>query len=143
MLAAGHWLLERNTEDVLTVQKHRKIRIGKKHRGSGRGACRLPARPPGLAGHGWAPFCLSASFSSPVKLGFPSSSDSKESACNAGGPEFSPWVRQIPWRRKWQPTPVFLPGEFHGQRSLAGYSPWGCKRFGHDWATNTHTKPGW
>ena len=38
------------------------------------------------------------------------------------------------WRRKWQPTPVFLPGEFHGQRSLAGYSPWGC-RVGHD----THT----
>ena len=31
------------------------------------------------------------------------------------------------WRRKWQPTPVFLPGKFHGQRSLAGYSPWGCK----------------
>ena len=31
------------------------------------------------------------------------------------------------WRRKWQPTPVFLPGEFHGQKSLAGYSPWGCK----------------
>ena len=33
-------------------------------------------------------------------------------------------VRKIPWRRKWQPTPVFLPGEFHGQRSLADYSPW-------------------
>jgi len=33
---------------------------------------------------------------------------------------------KIPWRRKWQPTPVFLPGKFHGQRSLAGYSPWGC-----------------
>ena len=37
------------------------------------------------------------------------------------------WVQKIPWRRKWQPTPVFLPGESHGQRSLAGYSPWGCK----------------
>ena len=37
---------------------------------------------------------------------------------------FDPWVRKIPWRRAWQPTPVFLPGEFHGQRSLAGYSPW-------------------
>ena len=35
-----------------------------------------------------------------------------------------PWVGKIPWRRKWQPTPVFLPGEFHGQRSLAAYSPW-------------------
>ena len=41
--------------------------------------------------------------------------------------EFHPWVRQIPWRRKWQPTPGFLPGESHGQRSLAGYSPRGRK----------------
>ena len=36
-------------------------------------------------------------------------------------------VRKIPWRRKWQPTPVFLLGKYHGQRSLEGYSPWGCK----------------
>ena len=40
---------------------------------------------------------------------------------------FNLWVRKIPWRRKWQPTPVFLPGESHGQRSLEGCSPWGCK----------------
>ena len=40
---------------------------------------------------------------------------------------FDPWVRKIPWRRKWQPTPVFLPGKSHGQRSLVGYSPWGQK----------------
>ena len=40
---------------------------------------------------------------------------------------FDPWVRKIPWRRKWQPTPVSLPGNCHGQRSLAGYSPWGRK----------------
>ena len=40
---------------------------------------------------------------------------------------FDPWVRKIPWTRKWQPTPVCLPGESHGQRSLEGYSPWGCK----------------
>ena len=44
-------------------------------------------------------------------------------------PEFNPWVRKIPWRRAWQPTAVFLPGKFHGQRSLVGYSPWGCKEF--------------
>ena len=44
---------------------------------------------------------------------------------------FDPWVGKIPWRRKWQPTPVFLPGESHGWRSLVGYSPWGC-RVGHD-----------
>ena len=41
-----------------------------------------------------------------------------------------PWVRKIPWRRKWQPTPEFLLGESHGQRSLAGYSPWGHKESG-------------
>ena len=41
--------------------------------------------------------------------------------------QFHPWVRKIPWRRAWQPTPVFLPGESHGQRSLVGYSPRGCK----------------
>ena len=40
---------------------------------------------------------------------------------------FNPWVRKILWRRKWQPTPVFLPGKSHGHRSLAGYSPQGCK----------------
>ena len=40
---------------------------------------------------------------------------------------YDPWVGKIPWSRKWQPTSVFLPGEFHGQRSLGGYSPWGCK----------------
>ena len=41
--------------------------------------------------------------------------------------EFDPWVGEMPWRRKWQPTPVFSSGESHGQRSLEGYSPWGCK----------------
>ena len=40
---------------------------------------------------------------------------------------FNPWVGKIPWTRKWQPTPVFLPGESHGQRSLVGYSLWGHK----------------
>ena len=41
--------------------------------------------------------------------------------------ESDPWLRKIPWRRAWQPAPVFLPEESHGQRSLAGYSPWGHK----------------
>jgi len=57
------------------------------------------------------------------------------SASNAGDPGpipasipgFDPWVGKIPWRRKWQPTPVFVPGESHGQRSLVGYSPRGRK----------------
>ena len=39
--------------------------------------------------------------------------------------KFDPWVRMMPWGKKQQPTPVFLPGKFHGQRSLLGYSPWG------------------
>ena len=46
---------------------------------------------------------------------------------NCGRPRFEPWVGKIPWRRKWQSTPVLLPGKSHGQRSLVGYSPWGCK----------------
>ena len=47
---------------------------------------------------------------------------------------FDPWVRKISWRKNWQPTPVFLPGEPHGQRSLVGYSPWGLQRGRHDWS---------
>ena len=50
-----------------------------------------------------------------------------ENLPKCGGPWFSPWVGKIPWRRVWQPTPVFLPRESQGQRSLVGYSPWGFK----------------
>ena len=57
-------------------------------------------------------------------LSFPSGSDGKASVCNA---EDNPWVGKIPWRRKWQPTPGFLPGKSHGLRSLVGYCPWGRK----------------
>ena len=63
-------------------------------------------------------------------------------------PRFSSWVGKIPWRRAWQLTPVFLPREFHGQRSLAGYSPWGHKEsyvtelLTHT-HTHTHTVVGW
>ena len=53
---------------------------------------------------------------------------------------FSPWFGKIPWRREWQPTPVFLSGEFHGQRSLAGYSPWGYRELDMtEWLTHTDT----
>ena len=54
----------------------------------------------------------------------------KESVCQCRRHRrsgFDPWAWKIHWRRKWQPTPVFLPGESHGQRNLAGYIPWGCK----------------
>ena len=62
--------------------------------------------------------------------GFPGGTSGKESVCQCRRHKrcgFSRWVGKIPWRRKWQPTPVFLPGESHGQRSLVGYSPWGRK----------------
>ena len=51
----------------------------------------------------------------------------KDSTCNARDLDSIPSSGRFPWRRKWQPTPVFLPEEFHGQKGLAGYSPWGCK----------------
>ena len=57
----------------------------------------------------------------------------KNAPVNAGGRYagggFDPWVGKNTWRRKWQITLVFLPGKSHGHRSLAGYSPWGCKAF--------------
>ena len=54
--------------------------------------------------------------------------------------QVDPWVGKIPWRKKWQPTLVFLPGEFHGQRSLACSSPGAAKSWTH-WVTNTYTLP--
>ena len=47
-------------------------------------------------------------------------------------PGLNPWVRMIPWRKEWLPTPVFLPGEFHGQRSLGGLQYMGLQRVGCD-----------
>ena len=64
------------------------------------------------------------------KLGFPGGTSGKEPTCQCRRCKrhgFDPWVGKIPWRRAWQPTPVFLPGESHEQRNLRGYSPWGCK----------------
>ena len=52
---------------------------------------------------------------------------------------FNSWIGKIPRRRAWQLTPVYLPGEFHGQRNLVGYRSWGCRRVAHDWVTNTST----
>ena len=53
--------------------------------------------------------------------GLPRSLSGEESACQCRRPRFDPWVGKIPWRRKWQVTSVFLPGESHGQRSLVDY----------------------
>ena len=69
--------------------------------------------------------------------GFPGGVSGKKPACQC-------WrhkrhrVGKIPWRRAWQPIPVFLPAESHGQRSLAGYSPWGSQRVGYDWSDLAH-----
>ena len=56
----------------------------------------------------------------------------KESSCQAGE-RFDPWVGKTPWRNKWQPTPVCLPGKPHGQGSLTGNSPWGHKESDMTW----------
>ena len=65
---------------------------------------------------------------------------SKESACQCRRRKINPWVGKIPWKRKWQPTPVFLPGKSHGWKSLVSYSPLGCKKFIHDLATTNNNK---
>ena len=70
-----------------------------------------------------------------VKSGFPGGTVGKNMPASAGDTGdtglitgSSHWVQKIPWRRKWKPTPVFLPGKSHGQRRLAGYSPGGCQQ---------------
>ena len=62
-----------------------------------------------------------------LNLNYLNSSDDKESVYNAGDLGLNPGSGRPPWRKEWQPTPIFLPGESHTQRSLAGYSPRGCK----------------
>ena len=86
----------------------------------------------------WSCLCVAVAFfvsaenkgTAISKKGFPGGTVGKESASQCGRckrHEFDPWVEKIPWRREWQPTPVFLPGRPHGQRSLVGSSPWGHK----------------
>ena len=77
-----------------------------------------------------------------VPSGFPGGASGKESACQFSRCRrcgFDPWNGKIPWRRKWQPPPVFLLRKFLGQRGLVGYSPWVHKRVGHDLATKQQT----
>ena len=69
----------------------------------------------------------------------------KDSACQCSFCKrcgFEPWVRKIPWSKKWQPTPLFLPKKSHGERKLAGYSPWGCKRLNTTEPEHIHTQAG-
>ena len=71
-------------------------------------------------------------FSLHIFGGLPWRLSGKESACQCRRHRFDPWVGKIPWSRKGQPTPVFLPGKSHEQRSVVGYSPWGRNRVRHD-----------
>ena len=59
---------------------------------------------------------------------FPGGSDGKSVCLQCERPGFDPWVGKIPWRRKWQATPVLLPGKSHGRRSLVGCNPWGREK---------------
>ena len=69
----------------------------------------------------------------------PSWLSGKESTCQYRRCGFNPWVMKIPWRRKWQPTQVFLPGEFHRQKEPGGLQSMGLQRVRHDLVTYTHT----
>ena len=76
-----------------------------------------------------------------MERGFPGGGSGKEPSCQWRRHQrcrFDPWVKMIPWRRAWQPTTVILPGKFHGQRSLAGYSPWGHKQMDTTERLSTH-----
>ena len=66
----------------------------------------------------------------------------EEFTCQCRRSSFNLWDRKIPWRRKWKPTPIFLPGKSHGQRNLVGYSPWGHKN-SHIWLSNWTTWELW
>ena len=85
----------------------------------------LPSEPPGKAQMRWklaSIMCLLWSFPSGAVIKNPPTNAGRRKRCR-----FNPWVGNIPCRRTWQPTPVFLPRKSHGQRSLVGYSPLGCK----------------
>ena len=81
-------------------------------------------------GHNWATFS-----SLQIYRGLPWWLGGKEPTCQCRRHGFHSTIRKILWRRKRHPTPVFLPGKSHGQRSLVGYSPWDLKRAGHNLAT--------
>ena len=97
-------------------------------------AWRIPwtEEPRGLHGITKCQTCLS-------NLGFPSNSDVK-SLPAMQDTQVLPWVRKIPWRRKWQPTPGLLPGKSHGWRSLVCYSPWGRKEWDSTKRLHLHSK---
>ena len=82
-----------------------------------------------------------SSESSPTTQSLPWWLSGKESTWQCRRHGFNLWLRKIPWRSKWQPTPVLLPGKSHGQKSLVGYSSWGHKELGMAEHTCTSTSP--
>ena len=117
---------------VLPVKKP--LLVSRCHREDRPWALNLSSQPT-LGSLGLATVMLQTSwllnwYSMPFTTGFPGSTSGKEPACQCRRHKrhrFNPWVRKIPWRRKWQGTPVFWPGKSRGQRSLVGYSPWSCR----------------
>ena len=88
-------------------------------------------------------YCMVCPFLRSIKCELPWRLSGKESTYQCRRFGFNPWVGKIPRRRKWQPTPVFLPGESHGQRSLAGFSSWSWKRVGHNLVTKQQQSVVW
>ena len=86
--------------------------------------------------HDWSDLAAAAAA---MQYGLLSWLTGKESTCLRRRHRFDPWLRKIPLNRKWQPTPVFVLGKSHGQRSLAGYSPWGPKELDTTGQLSTHT----
>ena len=87
------------------------------------------------------PLLLQKLYNAPERKGFSGGTTGKESICQCRRRKwhrFHLWVGKIPWRRAWQPTPVFLPGESHGRKNLVGYSPWGCKQSDTTKEMHTH-----
>ena len=98
---------------------------------------------PGISLFSWVSWSVLFFFFFPVPLeGVPGGG--KEFSCQCRKcmrQVFDPWVGKILWRRKWQRTPVFFPGESHGQRNMAGCSPWGCRvRYTERLSTRAHTR---
>ena len=99
----------------------------------------LPSLGSHRVGHNWSNLAAAAAW---VVMALPGRASGKESAYHYRRRKrcrFDPWVGKIPWRRKWQPTPVFLPGELHGQKSQGGCSPCGHRESDMTEHTHTHT----
>ena len=101
----------------------------------------LPSKQPGKPKNtGVGHHCLLRNLALENIIGLPWWVSGKEFTCQCRRYGLDPWVRKIPWRKKWQHTPIFLPGKSHGQRSLAGYNPSGHKGVGHDLPTKNNNK---